>query len=213
MAAYFGIRDSLHLLKKRRSISYGKCYFNTVAKRCHNLAKSWPFETLIIACICFAGVLDGVMTYDTMNTGNAGKAVKIMNTTLLMIFSAEVALKIIGEGIYPWRYFTGYSPGEGGPACTITDEGLWNCFDFGIVSIGVIGKPLVHSLWCIPFGAFHALILLHTAPVVYTLSCRPPQRWFEWRVFFPSAPPPTCAPSSQVLARAADDSVGPRGGL
>jgi len=76
------------------------------------------FNGFIIVVICIAGALVGVQNYDldpeTIST------LAVIDNIILTIFCIECIMKMMAEGLEPWRYFTG-------------PEWAWNNFDFIIV--------------------------------------------------------------------------------
>ena len=75
------------------------------------------FVGVIIVAIALAGLSSGLETYPAFRAGAVGTAVDWMQGTILVIFVAEILLRIGTYGDRPWRFFT---------------VG-WNVFDFAIV--------------------------------------------------------------------------------
>ena len=75
------------------------------------------FNFFIIGCILVAGVLVGLETYPNLS-GN--KVVEGIDMFILVMFGTECILKMMAEGMAPWRYFFGI-------------EWKWNNFDFFVV--------------------------------------------------------------------------------
>ena len=93
-----------------------------LANKMKLLTVSDPFNQFIIGCICVAGLLVGIQTYPEFADNPSVTAV---DDTILGIFTAECVAKIIAEGPYFWRYWTGTKANK-------ADRG-WNNFDFWIV--------------------------------------------------------------------------------
>ena len=88
---------------------------------CHSLIYgNEKFNLFIIGTIIIAGILVGVQTYPIGDS----PVVQWIDLVILGIFTLEVGIKIILEGLRPWRYWTG-------------SEWKWNCFDFGIVALSM----------------------------------------------------------------------------
>jgi voltage-gated sodium channel len=81
------------------------------------LVQNDNFNYFIIFVICVAGVNVGIQTYDQMADN---QILNILDLVILMVFSFEVVVKILSEGLAPQQYFLGV-------------EWKWNNFDFGIV--------------------------------------------------------------------------------
>lgn len=84
---------------------------------CQKITKAPAFQNSIIGVILFAGVLVGVETYPYMEQ-RFGKVLDVLDILIIVVFTAEVVIKIGAEGSKPWRYFR---------------DG-WNVFDFLIVT-------------------------------------------------------------------------------
>mmetsp|Transcript_103834 Transcript_103834/g.298919 ORF Transcript_103834/g.298919 Transcript_103834/m.298919 type:complete len:264 (+) Transcript_103834:348-1139(+) len=105
-----------------------------IAKRAHDLTLSDNFNLFIIGCICLAGVLVGIQTYDDnewvpMKDRSFFVFLEGVDIVILIIFSLEVILKIFAEGAKPWRYWVG-------------PEWNWNNFDFFIVILSLPDGPM-----------------------------------------------------------------------
>eukprot|EP00940_MAST-03C_sp_MAST-3C-sp2_P002471 g2471.t1 len=97
------------------------------------------FNIFIIVVILLAGVLVGVQTYgcseEIKRTAkyscytdlHENSTVEGIDTVILIIFILEAILKMMAEGLEPWRYFTG-------------PEWAWNNFDFIII---VLCLPII----------------------------------------------------------------------
>lgn len=75
------------------------------------------FQFFITAVILLASALVGVETYPEMEK-RYHSLLDIFDFIIIAIFSAEILLKIVAEGMKPWRYF----------------QDGWNVFDFLIVA-------------------------------------------------------------------------------
>jgi len=75
------------------------------------------FNGFIIFVICVAGALVGVQNYDWAEEIDA---LVVVDNVILTIFCVECLMKMMAEGLEPWRYFIG-------------PEFAWNNFDFVIV--------------------------------------------------------------------------------
>jgi len=95
------------------------------------IVESRIFRATIIAVILFAGVLAGLETNPSVVERHA-LLLRVLDTTVLAVFLAEVALKIVAHGRRPLDYFR---------------DG-WNIFDFAIVSLCLlpIGGPFAAVL-------------------------------------------------------------------
>ena len=62
------------------------------------------FDGFVLVCICMAGVLVGVQTYEGMEEDST---VKALDNFILVIFTLECLLKIFSEGTAPWLYWLG----------------------------------------------------------------------------------------------------------
>lgn len=67
--------------------------------------------------ILFAGLLVGVETYPAVEQ-RFGRILDVLDIAIIVIFTAEVVIKIGAEGAKPWRYF----------------RDPWNVFDFIVVT-------------------------------------------------------------------------------
>lgn len=119
--------DYAHHSSPVREYLYGCLY-------CNKIVLSGPFNNYILVCIIIAGILVGVQTYPGMDTD---VIILYMDLIILYSFATEVILKILSEGVAPYRYFTG-------------PEWTWNWFDFCIV---------IFSLPFIPFAAGQVKLL------------------------------------------------------
>lgn len=94
---------------------------NAVSSFFLKIANSTWFQSLIIAVILLAGVVVGIQTYELSSETVRGYSnlLSVIDTTILIIFTIEVVVKVLAEGNKPWNYFT--DP--------------WNIFDFLIVAV------------------------------------------------------------------------------
>ena len=97
--------------------------------RMNRFVQGDAFSGFIIAVIVLAGVLVGVQTYDLAPYPDLSHYTLQPSTIALLdgvdvgiltIFVLEALVKIVAEGLEPWRYFVG-------------PEWRWNVFDFLIV--------------------------------------------------------------------------------
>lgn len=88
------------------------------------LVRSNAFQGLITGAIIFAALLVGIETYPSV-VERHGHLLELLDQLILIIFVAELCLKILAEGKQPWRYFC--DP--------------WNVLDFAIVAVALL--PMV----------------------------------------------------------------------
>lgn len=115
----------------------------TLAARLNKISSSSWFNGFIIGCICVAGVLVGIQTYESLSDNTILLA---LDNVILVIFSTECVIKIIAEGTAPHRYFIGR-------------EWRWNVFDFVIV---VLCLPI----WGSAFGGAALLRMMRLMRVM-----------------------------------------------
>ena len=72
--------------------------------RMEDLRDSDSTNAFIISVIGVASVLVGVQTYDGMEDN---PVVIALDLVILGIFTLEIMMKIVAEGMRPYRYFTG----------------------------------------------------------------------------------------------------------
>ncbi len=84
---------------------------------CKKIAAAPAFQNSIIGVILFAGLLVGLETYPAIEQ-RYGRILDIVDIVIIVLFTAEVLIKIGAEGAKPWRYF----------------RDPWNVFDFIIVT-------------------------------------------------------------------------------
>jgi len=82
------------------------------------IADSRWFNQFIIWVILAAGVLVGIETYHQDSSPWRG-TLESLDLLILLIFTAEFAIKILAEGSRPWNYF----------------RDPWNVFDFTVVAV------------------------------------------------------------------------------
>jgi hypothetical protein len=87
-------------------------YFMWLSAHVWKITSGAIFQNFITMVILLAAVLVGMSA-----NGNDAQYLDYLNDAVLYVFTAEAALKIIAEGLKPWRYF----------------YDLWNIFDFGVV--------------------------------------------------------------------------------
>mmetsp|Transcript_398 Transcript_398/g.745 ORF Transcript_398/g.745 Transcript_398/m.745 type:complete len:1004 (+) Transcript_398:139-3150(+) len=100
----------------------------TYASRVRDIIHKDGFNYFIISVICVAGVNVGIQSYEEMDDI---LALDVLDNVILIVFSLEIILKIIAEGLAPMLYFIG-------------DEWKWNTFDFSIVFMSL---PLWNGLF------------------------------------------------------------------
>lgn len=82
------------------------------------IADSRWFNNFILGVIIAAGVLVGIETYHHYDSPWRG-TLEQLDLLILLIFTAEFAVKILAEGSRPWNYF----------------RDSWNVFDFTVVAV------------------------------------------------------------------------------
>jgi voltage-gated sodium channel len=88
-----------------------------ISSHCSSLANSDYFNRFIVATILMAGVVVGAQTYTNFAQENA-QILTFLDRLILIIFTLEASIKILGQGKNPFNYF----------------KNPWNVFDFLIVS-------------------------------------------------------------------------------
>ncbi|MFG3714542.1 ion transporter [Micromonospora sp. NPDC049460] len=83
-----------------------------VAERCARIARSRPFEVLIVVVIMANGVVLGVETYPDL--GAAGRALRWCEWLFRLVFVGEIAIRVLAYGRRPQDFF----------------RHGWNVFDF-----------------------------------------------------------------------------------
>ena len=93
-------------------------YGHGLAARLGRIAYSPGFTRFILLAIAMTGIMSGIETYPMFRDGTGlGNAVDWLQNAVLLVFVAEVVIKIGSYGAKPWRYFMFG----------------WNLFDFLIV--------------------------------------------------------------------------------
>ncbi len=87
-----------------------------ISSHCSSLANSDYFNRFIVATILLAGVVVGAQTYTNFAQENA-LILTFLDRLILIIFTLEASIKILGQGKNPFHYF----------------KNPWNVFDFLIV--------------------------------------------------------------------------------
>ncbi|MDG1356345.1 MAG: ion transporter [Opitutales bacterium] len=87
-----------------------------ISSHCSSLANSDYFNRFIVATILLAGVVVGAQTYTNFAQENA-LILTFLDRLILIIFTLEASIKILGQGKNPFNYF----------------KNPWNVFDFLIV--------------------------------------------------------------------------------
>lgn len=87
---------------------------------CGDVAAHARFTTFITAVILAAGVTVGMSTDQGMARRH-GAEIALVDSFILYTFVAEAGMKIVAEGVTPWKYFAD----------------AWNCFDFLIVALSL----------------------------------------------------------------------------
>ena len=89
--------------------------------KCANLArravKSTALNSTVMLCISWATLSVGLQTYNSLASN---VVLDRLDTTILCVFIVECFLKVVAEGLTPWRFFSG-------------KEMRWNIFDFCII--------------------------------------------------------------------------------
>ncbi|GLD92627.1 hypothetical protein PINS_up001206 [Pythium insidiosum] len=87
-----------------------------LAARCTKIVEHPRFSGFITLVICMAGLMVGLQT-STALTNSIGDVLDAIDSIILAVFTTEVVLKLVAEGLEPWLYF----------------RSGWNTFDFIIV--------------------------------------------------------------------------------
>lgn len=87
-----------------------------LASTATKLAEHSTFSLFITGVICMAGLLVGLQTSNEVEDA-IGSGLSVIDSMILAVFTAEVAIKLVAEGLQPWMYF----------------RSAWNTFDFIIV--------------------------------------------------------------------------------
>ncbi|KAL4161515.1 hypothetical protein PRNP1_002069 [Phytophthora ramorum] len=103
------------------------CYVRLANGAISTLNNAW-FNSLVMLCISWASLSVGLQTYPAL-----GESIILndMDFAVLAVFILEALIKILAEGLLPWRFFSG-------------KEMRWNCFDFAIIvmSLPIWGSAL-----------------------------------------------------------------------
>lgn len=99
-----------------------------IANRAIMVLRHSYFNSTVMLCISWASLSVGFQTYESLATS---VVLDDLDLVVLSVFILECVLKIMAEGLTPWRFFTG-------------KEMRWNCFDFGIIvmSLPIWGSAL-----------------------------------------------------------------------
>lgn len=124
---------------------------HAVAARFRLLRDHPWFQASIILVIFVAGIQVGIQTYNVPAGSQLAEVLETLDSVVMVIFIAEIVIKLIAEGRKPWLFFT---------------DG-WNCFDFAIVAVGLM-----------PFGgnAVTALRLIRLLRVLKLVRALPKLR-------------------------------------
>ena len=90
---------------------------NFLFELCSSIANSKWFKNTITIAILFAGLLIGIETYHEFASEHIA-LLHLLDQSILLVFIIEILVKILAEGMRPWRYFFD----------------SWNVFDFVIVA-------------------------------------------------------------------------------
>jgi len=124
---------------------------DSLPARLGRLAYSPGFTRFILLAIGLTGVLSGMETYPTFNSATAlGTTVDWLQNVVLLIFVAEIVIKIGAFGRHWWRYF----------------QVGWNVFDFLIVVFCLL--PL-HSEYVVVLRLLRTLRLFTALPGLQVL--------------------------------------------
>ncbi|KAG1696237.1 hypothetical protein DVH05_018783 [Phytophthora capsici] len=119
--------DVIHKIPLDGLTGYKLLYVRLANVAISTLNNTW-FNSLVMVCISWASLSVGLQTYPVL-----GESIILndMDFGVLAVFILEAFIKILAEGLYPWRFFTG-------------KEMRWNCFDFAIIvmSLPIWGSAL-----------------------------------------------------------------------
>ncbi|KAK1935184.1 Sodium channel protein type 10 subunit alpha [Phytophthora citrophthora] len=119
--------DLIHKIPLDGLTGYRLLYVRLANVAISTLNNTW-FNSLVMLCISWASLSVGLQTYPVL-----GESIILndMDFGVLAVFILEAFIKILAEGLYPWRFFTG-------------KEMRWNCFDFTIIvmSLPIWGSAL-----------------------------------------------------------------------
>lgn len=82
------------------------------------IADNKSFQAFIIFVILVAGVVVGIQTYKE-KVAHIEHVLNLIDFIIILIFTVEIAIKMLAEGSKPWKYFSD----------------AWNIFDFLIVAV------------------------------------------------------------------------------
>lgn len=82
------------------------------------IADNKSFQAFIIFVILVAGVVVGIQTYKE-KVAHIEHVLNLIDFIIILIFTVEIAIKMLAEGSKPWKYFSD----------------AWNIFDFSIVAV------------------------------------------------------------------------------
>ncbi|KAF4139103.1 Ion transport protein, partial [Phytophthora infestans] len=119
--------EKIRLIPLTDLTGFQLCYVRVANIAIGTLNNTW-FNSIVMLCISWASLSVGLQTYPTL-----GESIILndMDLFVLAVFILEAFIKIMAEGLYPWRFFTG-------------KEMRWNCFDFAIIvmSLPIWGSAL-----------------------------------------------------------------------
>ncbi|KAG7385370.1 Sodium channel protein type 2 subunit alpha [Phytophthora pseudosyringae] len=119
--------DLIHLIPLAGLTGYRLHYVRLSNVAISTLNNAW-FNSVVMLCISWASLSVGLQTYPVL-----GESVVLndLDFFVLAVFILEAFIKILSEGLYPWRFFSG-------------KEMRWNCFDFTIIvmSLPIWGSAL-----------------------------------------------------------------------
>lgn len=92
-----------------------------LARRCHSIAESRPFQLAILAVIVANAVIIGLETYPLLKERWSGP-LRVVDALFLIVFSVEILVRMLAHGSRPWNFF----------------RGGWNVFDFSIVALALL---------------------------------------------------------------------------
>lgn len=122
-----GEEEELKLWPLDGVTGYHRTYLR-IANRAIMVLRHSYFNSTVMLCISWASLSVGFQTYESLATS---VVLDDLDLVVLSVFILECVLKIMAEGLTPWRFFTG-------------KEMRWNCFDFGIIvmSLPIWGSAL-----------------------------------------------------------------------
>lgn len=119
--------------------------------RLQRIAQADWFHRFILAAIGVSGLLAGAETYEAFRGGTGlGRMADAIQNLVLLIFVAEMGIKIGAYGARPWRYFMAG----------------WNLFDFAIIVLCLL--PL-HAEYVVVFRLMRTLRLFTALPGLQVL--------------------------------------------